>query len=453
LFAVVGTEDFLDVLAGRDRARAEIKIELRPRERREEDAREDIRLIDRVGPSDGMATEQNMTQLTFIDLFAGVGGMTEGFLQAQYRGSHLFRPLLLVDVDEIAAYTFQRNHPGVRYLVRDVRSLGGKDLRRAAGISKGEPLDALIGGPPCQGFSKLRHSPPLDDPRNALMKEFLRLVGDLEPRFVLIENVKNLLHYDGGRFRDEVVAALERMGYYSQAKILNAHEYGVPQIRERAFIAAFRSDTKIRGFDFPRGKFPPLKFAKALMDDDGEPTPEILTPYISVEEAIGDLPPLQAGETAHFYTVAPFTDYQYARRRGAVLLHNHEARNHSSSFLRKIARITPGASNRDLDGRRRFDRGRLIKYFSQAYGRLHPDGIAYTITTHFLNPGSGRFIHYRDLRSITVREAARFQGFDDNFVFYGHVEQQQELVGNAVPPILSRALAEHFGGMLLGKGG
>ncbi|MDR7549477.1 MAG: DNA cytosine methyltransferase [Armatimonadota bacterium] len=390
-------------------------------------------------------------QLTFIDLFAGVGGMSEGFLQARHGGIPLFRPLLLVDVDEIAAYTFQRNRPRVRYLVQDVRSLTGKDLRRAAGMSGGETLDALIGGPPCQGFSALRHNSPLDDPRNALLKEFLRLARDLEPRFILIENVKNLLHYDGGRFRDKVVAALEKMGYRSEAETLNAHQYGVPQIRERAFIAAFRSDTKIREFHFPKGKFPPLKFAKALMDDDGEPTPEILTPYISVEEAIGDLPPLQAGQAAQFYTMEPFTDYQYARRRGAALLHNHEARNHSADFLRKIARISPGASNQDLDGRRRFDRARLIKYFSQAYGRLHPNGIAYTITTHFLNPGSGRFMHYRDLRSITVREAARFQGFDDDFVFYGRVEQQQELVGNAVPPILARVLAEHFGEMLLEK--
>src|SRR2546427_8648126 len=95
-----------------------------------------------------------------------------------------------------------------------------------------------------------------------------------------------------------------------------------------------------------------------------------------------------------------------------------------------------------------FDRGREIKYLSQAYGRLHREGIAQTITAHFLNPGSGRFMHYRDLRSITVREAARFQSFDDNFVFYGPMQTQQRLVGNAVPPLMARALAEHFGNLL-----
>lgn len=95
-------------------------------------------------------------------------------------------------------------------------------------------------------------------------------------------------------------------------------------------------------------------------------------------------------------------------------------------------------------------RGRLY-YLSQAYGRLHRHGIAQTITAHFSNPGSGRFIHYRDHRSMTVREAARFQGFDDNFVFCGKLEDQQKQVGNAVPPLLARALAEHFGSTVLSQ--
>jgi DNA (cytosine-5)-methyltransferase 1 len=104
-----------------------------------------------------------------------------------------------------------------------------------------------------------------------------------------------------------------------------------------------------------------------------------------------------------------------------------------------------------LDGRRRFDRGREIKYLSQAYGRLHRHGIAQTITANFSNPGSGRFIHYREHRSITVREAARFQSFDDVFIFTGIRQEQQRQVGNAVPPLLARALAEQLGKFMLGK--
>jgi DNA (cytosine-5)-methyltransferase 1 len=114
-------------------------------------------------------------------------------------------------------------------------------------------------------------------------------------------------------------------------------------------------------------------------------------------------------------------------------------------FLAKLGKIKEGGRNQELDGRSRFDRGRKKKYLSQAYGRLHREGIAQTITAHFLNPGSGRFIHYKDLRSITVREAARFQSFDDDFILYGNMASQQRLVGNAVPPLMARAVAEHFG--------
>jgi DNA (cytosine-5)-methyltransferase 1 len=135
-----------------------------------------------------------------------------------------------------------------------------------------------------------------------------------------------------------------------------------------------------------------------------------------------------------------------ARRKGSRILANHSARVHDEEFIeKKLKKIPEGGSNQDLDGRRRFDRGREIKYLSQAYGRLHRHGIAQTITAHFSNPGSGRFTHYRDHRSITVREAARFQSFDDNFVFCGLPIEQQRQVGNAVPPLLARAIAEHFG--------
>jgi DNA (cytosine-5)-methyltransferase 1 len=119
---------------------------------------------------------------------------------------------------------------------------------------------------------------------------------------------------------------------------------------------------------------------------------------------------------------------------------------------KKLKKIPEGGSNQDLDGRSRFDRGREIKYLSQAYGRLHRHGIAQTITANFSNPGSGRFIHYREHRSITVREAARFQGFDDAFIICGQRQEQQRQVGNAVPPLLARALAEHFGKLLLAGG-
>ena len=123
---------------------------------------------------------------------------------------------------------------------------------------------------------------------------------------------------------------------------------------------------------------------------------------------------------------------------------NHSARAHSKSFLRKIGPIRPGKGNADLpDGERFSD-----NYYSQAYARLHAKGIGFTITANFRNPGSGRFTHFRDKRSITVREAARLQSFDDRFIFHGYETDQERHVGNAVPPLLAEALARHFGSIV-----
>jgi len=291
----------------------------------------------------------------------------------------------------------------------------------------------------------------LDDPRNALYARFLEFIRALQPRFVLIENVPNLLDYDGGRYLDETERFFEQAGYRATADVLSANEYGLPQLRKRAFIAAMRKDVFQGELRFPVGRFPKLQTAREVNAAiRGEEDAFFSPPFISVEDAIGDLPALEAGQEAIAYTLEPFTDYQSARRRNARLLANHFARAHDAEFIeKKLKKIPEGGSNQDLDGRRRFDRGRKIKYLSQAYGRLHRHGIAQTITAHFSNPGSGRFIHYRDDRSITVREAARLQGFDDTFVFTGKFEEQQKQVGNAVPPLLARALAEHFGAILL----
>ena len=392
-------------------------------------------------------------RLTFIDLFAGLGGLTDGFLKARCRGKPMFEALLLVDQDPVSAQSFKLNHPKVPYLVRNIAALTGDHVRDTARLRYGEAPDLVIGGPPCQGFSIIRKNKHLDDPRNAFFAHFLRLCSELQPRMILIENVKNIYHCNNGRFIEEIYGQLAEMRYLPKAKIINAHEFGVPQLRERIFIAAFHADSGVSEVAFPNGRYPAIRFARALVDDDGEPSPDILTPYISVEEAIGDLPSLGPGEKAYKYDAPPYTDYQYARRRGASILRNHDARNHSRQFLEKLAKIKPGGSNRYLDKNIRFDKGRLKEYFSQAYARLHADGIAYTITTHFQNPGSGRFTHHRDLRALTVREAARLQGFDDTFVICGTSEEQMEQVGNAVPPILARALAEHFGAVLLGSSG
>lgn len=388
----------------------------------------------------------------FADLFAGVGGMTEGFRAAiGPNGQRLFEPALLVDWNAPARETQLRNHPKTCYLHADIGALTAKQLTEVA-HRDAQSLDALIGGPPCQGFSRLNKSTRrmLEDPRNGLYRKFLELVRELMPKMVLIENVPNLLDFDGGKYRDETIQFFADCFYDVKAEVVSANEYGVPQLRKRAFVVALRKDAGVGEFDFPAGKFPPLRTAREVNAAvHGEEDAFFSMPFVSVEEAIGDLPELEPGRESIAYAQPPFCDYQAARRKGARILTNHAAREHDDEFVEnKLMKIPEGGSNQDLDGRSRFDRGREIKYLSQAYGRLHRHGIAGTITAHFSNPGSGRFIHYRDHRSITVREAARLQSFDDAFVFSGQMQEQQRQVGNAVPPLLARAMAEHLGKIL-----
>lgn len=384
-----------------------------------------------------------------VDLFAGVGGFSEGFASSRVEGTQLFSIKLLVDKDIEAAFSYRHNRPNVPYLVGDVATTTSDQLFAAAGLTRRQGIDVLIGGPPCQGFSVLMRNRALDDPRNLLVKLFLTRIMEVRPRIFVIENVPNLLSAAKGRFWSEIQEYTQST-FLTRATVLNACDFGVPQWRKRTFVVGFRRDQGIEDFSFPEVSQTRKISAKSLIpkDDDEELLP-MTRPIITTEEAIGDLPSLHAGEEAQFYSAEPFTNYQAARRRRNVMLFNHVARNHDHEFLHKLAKIEEGGSNRDLDGRRRFDRGREIKYLSQAYGRLHRHGIAQTITAHFLNPGSGRFTHYRDLRSITVREAARFQSFDDDFILYGPTQTQQRLIGNAVPPIMSRAIAEHLGRLLL----
>ncbi len=384
---------------------------------------------------------------SLIDLFAGVGGFTEGFSSARVGGKQLYAPKLLVDNDPKAAASFRYNRQSIPYLVADLSDITPGMLLEEAGIPEGG-LDVLIGGPPCQGFSVLRRNKAHDDPRNELVSVFLRFVLDLEPKLVLMENVPNFQTVAKGAIWDSVFASLHDK-YVVGSEVLNAYDYGVPQWRKRTFVAGLRRDLGITEFEFPMVRESRKAAAKRLMPNaNHDKLLPLVKPWVSVGDAIGDLPSIRAGEEADYYDRRPFSDYQAARRKDSVLLRNHVARKHEASFLDKLAKIDEGGSNFELDGRKKFDRQREIKYLSQAYGRLHREGIAQTITAHFLNPGSGRFIHYRDLRSITVREAARFQSFNDDFVFCGNLQTQQKLVGNAVPPLMARALAEHFGKIL-----
>jgi DNA (cytosine-5)-methyltransferase 1 len=300
-------------------------------------------------------------------------------------------------------------------------------------------LDFLIGGPPCQGFSP-NGKRWLEDNRNHLFGKFISIAKDIRAKCVLLENVPTALSSFEKLSNGELEAAFK--GYVVKTAVLNATAFGVPQIRKRAFIVAIREDLRIPHFDFPKGEFDRLEIGNeshTLSKDQHR--------FVSVQEAIGDLPPLQAGEAVDGgpYQSPPTSNFQTDRRKHSLAIFNHVARSHSKASQRKLAAIKPGTGNAHLPDDERFS----DNYFSQAYARLHPDGIGFTITANFRNPGSGRFTHYRDDRSLTVREAARLQSFDDKFIFHGFTSDQERHVGNAVPPLLAQALAVHFGKLLL----
>ena len=379
-----------------------------------------------------------MTTFSVVDLFAGIGGFAEGFLRAnQGQSKFHFELRLLVDFDPTASFTFKKNYPQIPFWTADLGKIDSGELLRLLAMHRGD-LDFLIGGPPCQGFSPSGKR-WLDDNRNRLLSRFIELAHDLEPKCVMIENVPTALSAFAQIFDEQIHAAFR--GYTVRHAVLNASSFGVPQIRRRAFIVALREDLGISEFTFPRGAYDAIDIGR-----DSHTDAKSKHRFIAVEDAIGDLPELEAGDVfdGRAYTRDCNTEYQRDRREGSVALFNHVARTHSREFLEKISAIQPGQGNAQLpDGERFSD-----NYFSQAYARLHPRGIGFTITAHFRNPGSGRFTHYRDNRSITVREAARLQSFNDRFILYGPDRDQERHVGNAVPPLVAEALAHHFGSLL-----
>ena len=380
-----------------------------------------------------------MTQFSVVDLFAGVGGFSQGFLRANMQELPFqFALKLLVDSDPTASYSFKKNYPHIPYWNKDINKSAPKDLLTLLKIHQGE-LDFLIGGPPCQGFSP-NGKRWLEDNRNRLFGKFISIAKDIRAKCVLLENVPTVLSYFEKLSNGELEEAFK--GYVIKSAILNATAFGVPQIRKRAFIVAIREDLGITEFDFPKGEFDRLEIGNeshTLSKDQYR--------FVSVREAIGDLPSLRAGQSVDGdpYQNPPTSNFQIDRRKHSLALFNHVARSHSEASQQKLAAIKPGTGNAHLPDDEKFS----DNYFSQAYARLHPEGIGFTITANFRNPGSGRFTHYRDNRSLTVREAARLQSFDDKFIFHGFTSDQERHVGNAVPPLLAHALAIHFGKLLL----
>ena len=375
-----------------------------------------------------------------IDLFSGAGGVTLGLLNAG------FDVLLCSDISESCEATHRSNFPEIPFIRRDIHWLAGADIRREAGIGNGE-LDLLIGGPPCQGFSIIGQR-QLWDPRNGLFREFMRIAGELEPKTIVIENVTGLATLERGAVLAELGAAFRDAGYSIDCAELLAAQYGVPQMRWRMFFVGWRNDLGQRG-GFPQ----PTHGSPGIGDLVPNRTvpPELTEGFVSIRQAIGDLPPVEAGGYATQYEQGPEGSFQKAMRLFALPpLKNHYAPRLSPQNLERIRRLKPGDDWRTLPHELLPGsmRRALRKDHTRRFRRMEWDGVARSIITRFRDPKSGEYIHPEQHRTISIREAARIQSFPDWFVFEASNSEQYDQVGNAVPPLLARAAAAKLRAML-----
>ncbi|MGC1308180.1 MAG: DNA cytosine methyltransferase [Phormidesmis sp.] len=375
------------------------------------------------------------SKLGLVELFAGAGGLAQGFLQTQH-----YDLIALSDIDEKAKTTFKANYPSrdIEYLCEDIKDLKTNQLLQKA---NGRSVSGVLGGPPCQGFSLAGLKRP-DDERNQYIGDYVRFVKALKPDFLLMENVPQVIFHP--QFK-ALVKALEK-DFEIRFTVLNAAQYGVAQTRHRAFVLAFHRRLGITPafptpthafvkhfiFNYRRQRLENPRNKSADKDGILGADPSVVRAFkeTSAEyRGMGEVKPLITVGQA----ISDLVSYQ------ASSIPNHIPRIHQGKLLKLINLIPEGGGLADVDAQYH-----PKSHYSQAYGRLHRKGLARTITTWFQNAGSGRFIHPTEPRTLTVREAARLQGFSDTFEFHGNLEDQMRLVGNAVPPVLAQTIADRI---------
>lgn len=365
-----------------------------------------------------------MRRPTVIDLFSGCGGMSWGLYKAG------FKVLAGIDNWDRALETFQFNHPTAKTIEADIANLDPVSVMATLDLEPGV-LDCLIGGPPCQGFSK--NVPAayrfLNDPRNQLFREFLRFVEAMLPKVVVMENVAEIYKAYNGSVRLEILEKLQELGYETEVAVLYAPDYGIPQRRRRCFFFASRTGIK--------PVLPPPVFGP-------EHTNTLfgtIKQYRSAWSAISDLPVLENGDGYEpmEYGQYPENEYQAEMREGSKVLYDHITRELREKQFARISSLEPGQGIKNLPKKLRPKSG-----YSGAYGRLDFEMIAPTITRWVFHPGSGRFCHPREVRLLTIREAARLQSFSDDFRFTGTYIEKSHQVGNAVPPLIMQSMAKNI---------
>jgi len=330
----------------------------------------------------------------YIDLFSGVGGITLGF---EKEG---FENIFSIDFDKPICGTYKKNFTEHKLIEKDIKDLTEEEILK---LTKGKEVDLIIGGTPCQGFSMAGNIGRrfIDDSRNHLFKEFARVVSIVKPKLFIIENVARVYTHNNGKTRKEIMDLFGGLEYEVDCKILNSANYGVPQIRNRVFFIGNRLGLK--------NKFPEKTHDKNTQTTISNTK---INKWVTTKEAINDLPSLSSGESSN--------------------IPNHEAMNHSEQMLKKMGYVSDGGSREQIPKEIRPKSGDVRKYIK--YDSNKP--------SICITGDMRKVFHYSQNRALSVRELARIQSFPDEFIFVGSKISQQQQVGNAVPPLLSQALAK-----------
>lgn len=345
----------------------------------------------------------NTDQLVMMDLFCGAGGFAVG---CSWAG---FQSVFGVDHLKPAMETWIHNHPHAIGCLGDIKKLDPECVKAMLAEKGVEKIHLITGGVPCQGFSIANRKHTDNDERNFLFLEYMRFVKAFMPDYIILENVSGMRSTAGGHFEESIKNRMEELGYSVSIKLVNAADYGVPQIRQRLLFVGVRKDSDdTKPYVFPTGKY------------RGN--------YRTVSDAISDLPPVGSGESQICYGTSAHTEYQRLMRGEltelpilpAQELYNHSAPNHLPEVLRKIAQTAPGEP--------------MYPKFKQRI-RLRPDAPSPTQLAGGIRP-QFQFGHPTQVRGLTIRERARIQSFPDSYVFKGGIVQERVQTGNAVPPLL-----------------
>lgn len=338
---------------------------------------------------------------TGIDVFSGAGGMSIGALMAGINVK------FAVENDDFAADTFELNHPKSKVIKEDIANVSPKSLLID------DPF-ILFGGPPCQGFSQSNtKTRKVDNPNNTLFEEYLRFVKELGPKWVVFENVEGFKKFEKGAVVKELVDKLTKLGYDSQYNILWASDYGVPQNRNRFFLVANRLGIS---FEFPK---PSNK-------------------KVSVWEAISDLPDLLNGDSFDElpYKSQKLNDYTKLMRLGSEKSCQNYVSKNKEYVIERYKYIKQGQNWQAIPIDLMKNYKEISNTHSGIYKRLEANKPSVVIANYRKN----MLIHPFEDRGLSVREAARLQSFPDTFTFKGSLTQIQQQIGNAVPPLLAKAV-------------